>query len=354
MKRFGNDLISPQHLILEPDGDLAYRKEYFEHVVGPRLLDTWLSRLSPPVAYARANIDRAAQIEALSKTPDEGLASAVETLLRTVDGLGVVTVLSALDEDYDDGRRLTIIRALASAPAAQAPALAYGADERVGYPQDQPEETRAWLATLFAVDRGTAAVAAARALARTEDAEDRDALLRIWGGVSDETSPKLAHVPAPERALALEALILAGDVRARDEPDPKGLDEDMIQRLARARTLAGFTTGGTADIEAALKDGRPGVVYRALLEASPDEVRTHETRIRELAGDDHCERVRVAAALALLAGGAEWSQALGDLLVRSVFDPVEGPDTRLEAVARLGMDPGQSVAEWQAALGPDR
>ena len=34
-KRFGENLISPQHVIIEPDGDVAFRKEYYTGVVKP-------------------------------------------------------------------------------------------------------------------------------------------------------------------------------------------------------------------------------------------------------------------------------------------------------------------------------
>ncbi len=47
-------LISPQHIVLEPDGGLAYRKEYYTGEVGPELLERLFVRISPELMYEAA------------------------------------------------------------------------------------------------------------------------------------------------------------------------------------------------------------------------------------------------------------------------------------------------------------
>lgn len=338
LRRFGQDQISPQHIILEPDGDLAYRKEYFTGVVGPHLLRTYLSVVSPPIAFTRASIDREAEIDTLAAVPTEELDARVRAWLADGDGYAGAVVLNLLEDAFDKRRRLILIRALAKLPRLQLPVAAFGAEERVSWPDDEPEETAAWVETLLALDRELGTWSAARAVARSEDAALRTRLLAAWNPYGKAESLRAA-----------EAALLSGHGSKApptvDEADP------MAWRLARAAHAAGLREGRWPALDAALRDGRPGVVRGALMEADADAVAANRAGVEEALVRPRVNRVRIAAALALLrAGRAQDARRVRAVVVNAVFDPIEGPEARAHAAESLGHDPGDTVDPWLGAI----
>lgn len=355
LKRFGQDLISPQHVILEPDGDVAFRKEYYTGVVEPALLEGYLSNVAPPIAYARAGIGREAKLKSCADLPLPELDAFASKWLAGRDGLAAAAMLNALDDCYDAPRRLALISALAHTHDLQAPVLVIAAEERMLYPTDEPAETLAWLKTLFRVDRSLGVWGATRALVRLEDEAVRSAVLRIWAGADGEGSTvALGDLPAAERSSAYEALLLAKDRRASQAKVPADWVAGRAAEIARARRVTGRVTGAaTVDLAAALKDAYPGNLRTALLAASPAAVRPHAEALMQLVNKHRAHRVRLAAAMALWKARAGPPVQLIDVLYGGSTDLIEGRPTN-EALGALMPEAGLEVAHsreaWNAAM----
>ncbi len=348
LKHFGPDLISPSHIILEPDGELAYRKDFYTNVVGPALLRRTLTSIAPGVAYSRAAIDREDRIKRVVSSEAPG--GEARAWLKSGDGYAMPGILNALDEIYDVKKRVALIGGCTDAPGSQLEAMAYGADERLQYPDDEPEETLAWVQALLAADREMGVRAAALAIARAPERTLRDSLLKAWAGKGPmEAVPAVKALPKDEQAAAVEALLLAADARGKTRLAEQ--DWAMEMRLERARVKAGVKETKWPALRTALDDGSPGPLRGSLLEADAADVRANEMAIGNLLDHDFAERIRVAAALALLGGECnKHTDRVVEVLLSIVFDPIEGPETRRHAVEHLGEDPGLALEEWEAAI----
>ncbi len=356
LKRFGQDLISPQHVIIEPDGVVAFRKEYYTRVVGPSLLENWLSKLAPSIAYARAGVGREQRMKALGDAPLEEVDALAEQWLDGEDGLAAAAITNVLDDCFDAARRIYLIRGLRHASHFQVPVLMMAAEERVMYPAEEKKETLAWLATLFGADRDAGVWGATRALVRLEDKKARDDVMRVWGGVDAKAkAPGIDDLPEDERARAFEALILAKDERGRRSNPPQSWSEGHGAQIRRAWRLSGRTTPSGVALKDALDGGVPRPLRQALLAATPEETRANRAGVLAALLHGRQQRVRIAAALALLkARVAEQGGLSQKTILEGIVDPLEGPETRQAAVAILGDDPGQSIDEWARALAAHR
>lgn len=351
LEQYGQDLISPQHVILEPDGDVAYRKQYYTGVVGPSLLENYLSNLDPKAAYARAAGTREKQIRELASCPPEEIGGRAAQWLDGRDGLAAAALVNVLDDAYDESRRTAVIRALSQTPGLQVPVLLLAAEERILFPQDEPAETRLWLETLFAADRRMGIWGATRALVRMDRAADRDAVLRIWAGrTPTAAAPGIDDLPKGERAAAFEALILAGDRRAQAGKTSASWTAGRAREIARARAKTGTRSAASRKLAEALETPNPRVLRPLILDAQVAEIRANEEGLAALLAQAPWQRVRIAAALRLLEIRKAVGGAVAGTLVPAISDPIEGPDARLRAVRILGADPGQSTAEWTRAL----
>jgi hypothetical protein len=351
LDRFGSDQISPQHIILEPDGDVAYRKEYYTGEVGPGLLDSWLAFVSPPIARQRAGLDRAKQIERLKQAPTEKLAAHARNWLMEGDGLAAAGVLDVLIDEYDTARRLALIGALASAPVQQQNVLEFGAEETATYPDDDEAVTLAWARALLRSNRPSGIWMLSRAMARTESADLRGDLLRIWvGRQPGQPVPRLAELSPDEQERAREALLLAGDKRADEAGGLKPSDKNLPWRLARAVSKRAGTPRWPALAEA-LEDEQVAVVRGSLMEADAASVLGVRSKVEALLMVPGQRHVALAAALALLRAGktAEKATVIA-LLLGAIQDEIEGPEVRAALMARLGEDLGLNVPGWRSAL----
>ena len=349
-KRFGESLISPQHVILEPDGDVAFRKEYYTGVVGPALLESYLAKIAPRIAYSRAGIGRGPQIKGLRAVPVEELDAKAGSWLASGDGLAAAGIVNALDDSTDGACRRALIRGLRRTPDLQVPVLVHAAEERVLYPTDAPDETLLWIATLFAADRSAGVWAATRALVRIEDASERDKILRTWAGTTPEAAaPAVGDLPEDERAFAYEALLLAGDRRAGAPPETAA--DDRALEIERAQRKAGRTTAARIDLAALFKKGAAaGILRRSLVRADPADVRAAATLVVEALLTSLSERVRIAAAFALLRAQLPQGGLVVTTILAALDDPLEGRDAREQALQILGDDPGTSRDMWRTAL----
>ena len=351
LERFGSEQISPQHIILEPDGDVAYRKEYYTRVVGPGLLDAWLAFVSPPVARVRAGLDRERQIQRLKEAKTENLAAHARKWLGTGDGLAASGVLDVLLDEYDAKRRLALISALSSAPVQQRRVLEFAAEETATYPDDDEEVTLSWARALLRSNRPSGLWMLSRSIACTESEALRGRLLRLWAGRAEgQPVPQIGQLDADERELAAEALMLAGDERGdAGRPQAKGGDA-LPWRLRRAVSKR-FGTPRWPALEAALDDPHLAVVRGALLEADAGQVSSQRAKVEALltaAGQKH---IALAASLALVRGGKTVHKDLViNLLTGVIDDEIEGPEVRAALVDRLGEDFGRNRAGWRAAL----
>ncbi len=362
LKQFGENLISPQHVILEPDGDVAWRKEYYTGVITPALLDGYLSAIAPQIAYSRAGIGREKPMKQLKSMGLETIDGFAKTWLAGSDGMAAAALVNVLDDCYDPPRRLALIAALRHTHDLQVPVMRLASEERVLYPSDEPTETAAWLKALFLADRKTGVWAATRVLVRTEDEGTRSAILRIWaaGDTTAEpgtATPGIADLPERERPFAYEALLLAGDKRARRASVPEDWTTGRTREIARARAKAGLTTNASqVDLAAALAAGRPGEMRAALLAASPALVRKHADAIVEGLAAWPAQRVRIAGALALLKTKDAHGAAVLGVLLPALADIVEGPSTHRALKAILGAAtprPNASAEAWRTALGAE-
>lgn len=340
LKRFGQNLISPQHVILEPDGDVAYRKEYYTGVVGPLLLETYLSKVAPQLAYSRAGIGREGPLKKCAELPLDQLDAFAQTWLAGKDGLAAAAMLNALDDCYDGPRRLALIRALKHTHDLQAEVLTIPAEERMLFPADEPEETFAWLETLFAVDRALGVWGATRALVRMDEVSDRDRVLRIWAGPSmaRKSAPILiGELPASERPSAYEALLLAKDRRATQAKVPGDWIAGREAEIARARRIVGQVTGAPETTLAdALTRKDPAALRNALLAASKAEIAANGEALIEGLTAWREQRLRLAAALALWKARTGPPYQLAEMLHAGITHVVEGKPTRRALDAILG------------------
>jgi hypothetical protein len=351
LKRFGPNLITPQHVILEPDGDVAFRKEYFTGVVGPVLLDSWLSALAPRSAQVQASIRRQGLLKELAQVPPGDLEARAALVLSARDGLAAATLVNALDDSHDEPRRLALIRALRKTPARQLPVALRAAEERVLWPQDEPTETLAWVVTLFAADRPAGVWAATRVIAHARETATTDAVLRAWAGrTADAPVPGVDDLPEAERPAAYEALLLARDPRVARPAVPASWTAARTLQIRRARAHGAPPPASARELAAALATPRPGPLRRALLGAPPEVLRAQADAIVTGLGRWRWARVRVAGALALLAAGGPHQGLVVPRLLAALDDPIEGPDTRALATRILGSDPGPDPAAWKRAL----
>jgi hypothetical protein len=345
----GGTLISPQHLIVEPDGEIAYRKEYFTGEESPALFETYLTRLAPFAAQRAARLDREARLAALTKgSPAEVEALATAWLEEPEDGLSALAVVSAWEDVTDKPRRYALLLALASARPAQSLGLVPWLEGASAAPDGEPGEALAWVRALLKVDRELGLWGAARVLARTRAAGLRADVLEAVSGARDGRA--VATLPAAERARLEEALRLAGQkppagLAPRDD---EGLSAVPLARRLRARAQG--TTATTTPLPERLADLAPGAMRASLLAAGPADVDAHADTVLGLLTTSPYARVRRAAALALLSAKRGAGGAVKTTLLDALLDPLEGPELRALAVARLGEDPGEDPEEWSRVL----
>jgi hypothetical protein len=334
LRLFGPDLISPQHVVLEPDGGVFWRKEYWSGDVTPEGLLGLFVEAAPRLAIVHAGHAREKEVERLAKAPaKEAVAAATSWLAPNEDPLAAPAIVGLVVTTDDPRRRVALVRALGRA----APALRLAsADAAFRAPEDDPALAAAWVESL--AEEPAAAPTLARLAVRTKDPALR--------------SRALAAVAALAPDLARETRWLLGDRAGATAPAP-----DAPLRTRRAEARAGLRARVHPPLATALDAESAGDLRGALLEADAAEVRASAARVAVLVEGARQERVRLAAALALLRAGplpegvaADVPERVAALLVATLGDAVEGPDTRAEAVRRLGDDPGHDPDVWRAAL----
>ncbi len=336
-------VISPAHVVIDPDGRLVWDKEYYTGVVGPQLFERMLVGLSPSIALDRAARIRSHVIQVLEEVPTRKLDEEAEAWLGRDDPLAAAGLIVAADQELDPQRRLTLVRSLRHAREADRPLVQVGAYEGTLFPGHDLDLCLGWLEVAFATERRTALGHAMRAAFRAEDAATRDRILAV-------ARPKGgAKRSAAERAAKQELHWLLGQAEAgRKAVEAEG---DWIRRQARAQRI-GLGQGRVyAPLAEVAADAPPATLRGALLEAEPAEVRAEVEAVRQALRTRREERVRIAAALALLGAGLDDEGRVPKTILGAVFDVVEGEDTRREAVRRLGGDdPGWNEEVWIQAL----
>lgn len=335
-------LISPQHIILEPDGGLAFRKEYYTGTVKPELLELYGVRISPLLAYESAGDLRASRIESLESASTPDVKETARSWLRSGDVYAAASILRVVDFEYDDERRLALLEALEATPTGQLPVLALFSDEVGARPDDRPKETVAFARTLLALERQAGVRLITRIACHTGDEKLRRQVLDLWRG-ADRAPPR------DEQPLWVETHLLCGLPAApgldREAPDAVG-----HRRLSRAELHAGLRERLHPPLLEALESGTPESVRGALLEARPDEVRQHADRVVSvLTSAPPVPRLRFAAAIALLGARVDAEGLVAPAVAEAVTDPLEGPELHAEALSRLGEDPGGGADVWEAA-----
>lgn len=351
LRAVGRDgaLISPQHLIVEPDGAIAYRKEYFEGHEGPALFEAWLARLAPQAALRQARADRAADLQQLATCPPQDTAAFARAIVkRAGDGLSSLVLVAALEDASDPVRRAGLLDALGDTPLSQALALVPAAEAATVEPALAPGEALAWTQALLRVDRALGLWAAARVIARSAEPALRAQVLAAVAG--DRAPAALVRLPAGERAVLEEALLLAGaSLPAGLSPgDAEGLERVPATRRERARARG--RTPRPQALPATLAALAPGEQRRALLAAGGEAVLAREAEVRALLEGSPHLRVRIAAALALLGASRGPAEAVAACLEAAFDDPLEGSEAREQARARLDEDPGENPEEWARLL----
>jgi hypothetical protein len=341
----GGALISPQHLILEPDGQVAYRKEYYTGEERPLLFETWLSTLAPLLARRVARVERESRLAALAKlTASELGAAAKAWLAEPEDGLAAAGLLCALDDAVEPARRRVLLEALVHVPFGQTPALVPAAEAATGDPDAEPVEALLFVQALLRVDRALGVWAAARVLARTSDIGLRTKVMEAWAGPRGRAGG--AHLPEGERAAFEEALWLGGQRPATGLAPDDDRGTDVVPLLRRQRARARGTTGALP-LPERLEDLAPGRLRAALLAAPPEGVAAREAAVVELLERAPWQRVRIASALALLGARKGPAERIERTLLDALVDPLEGPETHALALTRLGVeDPGENWELW--------
>jgi len=345
-------LISPQHVVLEPDGDVAFRKEYYTGVVSPDLLEALWVRVSPELAYARAGDERSDLLATLEDSSTKDLLEDARAWLRSGDALAAAGLLRAIDFAADDARRRLLIQGLDATPAGQLPVVELLADELGTEPDVRCEDALLLARALLAARRESGVRLLARIAARTEQAETRRRALALWLEDPEARTGtawrRPEALPDAERAAYVEVLLLTG---APDAPrlEEGEVPEPLRRRLARAERRAGRRTRLAPGLAEALEDGRAGLLRAALLEAGADEVRKQAAAVRRTLRERPEARLRYAAAIALMGAGLDEGGAVAPTVWAAVSDPLEGPEARAEAVRRLGEDPGANEEVWLAA-----
>lgn len=342
-------LISPQHLIVEPDGAIAYRKEYYEGHEGPALFEAWLSVLAPAAALRQARADRAADLQQLATCPPQDTAAFARAIVkRAGDGLTGLVLVAALEDASEAVRRAGLLDALGDTPPAQALALVPAAEAATAEPALAPGEALAWTQALLRVDRELGLWAAARAIARSAEPALRAQVLAAVAG--DRSPAALARLPAGERAMLEEALLLAGATPPAGLAPGEAEGLERVPALRRERARARGHTPRPQALPPALDGLAPGAQRRALLAATAESVLAREAEVRTLLEGSPHLRVRIAAALALLGAGRGPAEAVATCLESAFDDPLEGPEARELARARLAEDPGENPDEWARLL----
>lgn len=334
IRRFapGGELISPHHLILDPDGLLRWRKAYYTGVVGPKLFEHWLPRISPVLSLDRASRLRADRIDALGELPLEEVTEAARAWLRSEDPLAASGVLCALDYCLDDDRRVATIRAFDAVRAEHLDVPWTAAYDAAVDPGNNPALTQAWIEAMLVADHAVGIDLAARA--------------SVASGGTYRRFVTSAGTPDEKRLRAEMSLLLSGRAKGK-------VDAGSTPEARRARYLQRKLGRSLSDAELTnllRKDGAPARLRQALLWMSPDQARQHEVRLRTLFRESALERIRIAAALAMLSGRLDEAGRVPTTIAKAVFDPVEGLETRAEAAARLGEDAGWNEASWLEAL----
>lgn len=352
IRRFApqGDLISPQHLILDPDERLAFRKEYYTGVVGPVFLERWLSRISPNLALERAADLRADAIDALEDVPLPELTDRAAEWLRSDDPLAAAAVLRATDYALDPLRRRALVASFAHVAPDHLDVPWIAAYDAVVDAADEPELARAWVEAMLAADpdRGHALAARAAVHAGSSTAAGPFLTLLFDGGAPPSRLTKAGADPLGR--LRAEAYLLLGRPVAPDAAALRGDGRVEARRVRRAQAKSGTGRKGASLTEALEPTASVAALRRALLEATPEEVRAHEAEVRTLFRDRPEERLRVAAALAMLGAGLDEGGRVPEVVTQAVFDVVETTDIRPEAVRRLGSDPGYGEDAWREAL----
>jgi hypothetical protein len=347
LRRFsadGQTLTSPSHLILEPDGGIAYAKEYYTQDENPPFLDAWGARIAPRLLGKRAWALREARLGALEKTPDAGLAAAAKEWIASGDGMAPAAVVAMAALEAKPARRAALREALAATPKDLAPALFDDVDASSGDPSVDLDATLGWIRTALAVDPDLGDWAAARALARAPDASARARVLSTWAGTP---KPTLDAMEPETRVRAEEALALSGDVTAaRPLAARAPAGRVTALRIARAVRVATDASVTAADLRRALADGTRAERREALAWTTAFEGEEHVALARGARRDPHAD-VRLAAAVALL--HADDRSGAEDLLA-ALDDLVEGPEVHAALVRWHGDDPGRPAGAWEPIL----
>lgn len=350
-------LISPQHIVLEPDGGLAYRKEYYTGEVGPELLERLFVRISPELTYEAAGDLRADRIEKLESAAPRTDAMEARAWLSSGDLYAAAGILRVIDFSFDDAQRLRLIETLDDAPRTQLSVLGVFAEEAGARPDDRPAEALALARSLLRVDRGAGTRLLARIACRTADDGLRKDALQLWLRDAEGRTIRAAQLPAAEQAALTEVLLLTG--RQSDKATDAAL-RVLPHRLARAEAQAGLRDRRFPALADALEGEAAGALRGALLEADAADIQGSTDAVVSLLTRPE-RRVRTAAALALVRAKQGDPTRISEQLWEAVIDPGEGEETLAEAIRRLGEDPGDTWEAWldavkraQAAKGGER
>ncbi len=349
--RYVEEPISPQHVVVEPDGTLHWRRPFFDGVSGPHPHDfeDTLSAIAPSIAYRQAAGLRQERIRAVLALPAAERLDAVRAWLATNDGLAAAGVLGVLDALDDATERLAITAALRTARPSQAAVIAWGAADSLLAPDDDPPTTLAFLDALLTLDRPRGAAWAARAIARSGSEATRSALIETWSGPSPIGRAPLDRLTVDERAAAIEALVIAGDRRGLESPRAGGA---WPARLARARGIDASANGDDGPRRFDLDPIVDPLALAARLERAPaSDVLPQAASLMAILKRDGSATLRSRVAVALLrARATRDDSAVADALLEGFDDPLDEPDLRPTAIDALGEDPGGAPEAWRDAI----
>jgi hypothetical protein len=335
--------------VLEPDGGLAYRKEYYTGEVGPELLERLFVRISPELTYEAAGDLRADRIEKLESAAPRADAMEARAWLSSGDIYAAAGILRVIDFSFDDAQRLRLIETLDDTPRTQLSVLGVFAEEAGARPDDRPAEALALARSLLPVDRGAGTRLLARIACRTVDEGLRKDALQLWLRDAEGRTIRAAQLPTAEQAALAEVLLLAGKQRDKAADASDAAARILPHRLARAETLAGLRDRRFPALVDALEGKTAGELRGALLEADAADIQAHTDMVIALLTRPE-RRVRTAAALALVRAKQGDPARISEQLWEAVLDPVEGEETLAEAIRRLGEDPGDTWEAWLDAV----